>query len=339
MVDFLISPPPRLAALDDEPGRLRALDRYSILDTARDEKFEKIVGLVREVLDVPMATVSLIAAERQWIKAASGIEAGECDRRVAFCDHTIRTRDVLTIEDATLDPRFADNVHVTGEPFIRSYAGAPLMTPDGYNLGALCAIDRVPRRFTDAQLGVLQRFAALVVEEMELRATANRDFLTAALTRRALCEQMTNAVMRFTIDRSRAALVVFDIDHFKAVNDGYGHATGDLVLRAVVGECRARLRQGEVLGRLGGEEFAILLPGATLHEAHACAERMRGAVAGARVPGCRPVTASFGIAALSMGQNVDQWLAAADSGLYAAKNEGRNRCAVVLGDDDEIAVA
>ena len=339
MSSFAFSPPPRLAALDDEGGRLRALDRYAILDTPSEPQFEKIVALVREVLDVPIATVSLIAAERQWIKAASGMEAGQCERRMAFCDQTIGAREILTVEDATLDPRFADNIHVTGEPFIRSYAGASLMTPDGYNLGSLCAIDRIPRRFTDSQLGVLKRFAALVVEEMELRVTANRDFLTAALTRRALCEQMTNAVMRFTIDRSAAALVVFDIDHFKQVNDAHGHAMGDLVLRAVVGECRARLRQGELLGRLGGEEFAILLPGATLHEAHACAERMRDSVASARVAGCRPVTASFGIAALGMGQNVDQWLAAADSGLYGAKNEGRNRCAVVLGDDEEVAAA
>lgn len=330
-------PPPRIAALDDEPGRLRALARYAILDSAPEAQFDKIVGLVREVFEVPMATVSLIDRERYWIKAAAGSPRGEGDRREAFCDQTIRSRGLLLVEDATLDPRFADHVHVTGAPFIRSYAGAPLMSPDGYNLGALCAVDLVPRCFSHTQLGLLRRFAALVVEEMELRATANRDFLTAALTRRALCEQMTSAVLRYTLDRSRAALIVFDIDHFKTINDRHGHATGDLVLRAVVAECRLQLRQGEVIGRIGGEEFAVLLPGASVSDGLACAERMRAAVRRASVAGCAGVTASFGIAALGLGQNVDQWLAAADSGLYTAKHDGRDRCTVVLGDEDMAA--
>lgn len=331
--------PFRPATLDDEPGRLRALQRYAIVDSGTEPQFDKIVALVRDILDVPMATVSLIDRDRQWLKAHSGIEGEECDRREAFCDHTIRARYVMLVQDAAQDPRFADNIHVIGDPFIRSYAGAPLMTPDGYNLGALCAIDRVPRTFTSAQLGMLQRFAALVVGEIELRTVASQDFLTGALTRRALVERMAHAVRRQCIDGSKAALVTFDIDHFKAVNDTFGHAIGDLVLQAVVAICRSALRSGHLLGRLGGEEFAILLPGADLREATACAERMRTAVEQARIDNCTPVTASFGIASLQPGYDVNHWLAVADGALYSAKHQGRNQCIVAICDDAKAAAA
>ncbi len=331
------SAPLRLAALDDEPGRLLALQRYAIIDSGTDPQFDKIVALVRDVLDVPIATVSLIDRDRQWFKAKVGIDGVETDRRSAFCDHTIRAREVMIVEDATLDPRFAENMLVTGAPHIRAYAGAPLMTPDGYNLGALCAIDRKPRSFTASQLGVLQRFSALVVEEIELRSAVQHDYLTGALTRRAFVDGLANAVVRHAIDRSDAALVTFDIDHFKSINDSYGHPTGDKVLQAVVAKCRSRLRAGHALGRMGGEEFAILLPGAGPYEAEACAERMRVAVAAVKVPGCSPVTASFGIASLQTGDHIDQWLAAADSALYAVKRGGRNRCVVAPGDDTAVA--
>ena len=122
---------------EDEAGRLLALRRYGVLDTAREKNFDVITSLVREVLGVPICAISLIDESRQWFKAIVGLNADGTAREFAFCDHTIRSPGCFVVEDAGADPRFAANPLVTGYPKIRSYAGAPLLTPDGYNGGAL----------------------------------------------------------------------------------------------------------------------------------------------------------------------------------------------------------
>ena len=168
----------------DEPARLAALDRYGILDTPRAEPFDRITSLVRDVLGVPICAVSLVDRERQWFKSTQGIDVTETPRSMSFCSHTILDPGLLVVPNAIDDHRFTNNPLVTGAPHIRSYAGAPLRTPDGYNVGALCAIDTVPRDFSEAQLGILSSFAVLVVDELELRRVAETDHLTGALSRR-----------------------------------------------------------------------------------------------------------------------------------------------------------
>lgn len=164
--------------LDDEAGRLAALRRYEILDTGREPEFDDIVDLVRAVFGVPFAAVNLIDQDRQWMKAASGGDAFLCDRDDAFCSHTIRGMAPLAVPDAAADPRFAENRFVTGDAHIRAYLGAPLMSPDGYNIGALCLTDVVPRDFTPAEADLLKGFARVVMSQMELRLAARVDALT-----------------------------------------------------------------------------------------------------------------------------------------------------------------
>jgi GAF domain-containing protein len=142
--------------LHDEPGRLAALHRYEILDTPKESSFERITGLVKTVLNVPMCAVSLIDTDRQWFKSCVGLTVSQTTRNISFCTHTIMERQPLHIPDATLDARFAENPLVTGDPFIRSYLGVPLSTPDGYNIGSLCAIDTKARTFSIDQIAVLQ---------------------------------------------------------------------------------------------------------------------------------------------------------------------------------------
>src|SRR5512142_1695042 len=132
---------------ESERARLEALASYRILDTPAEDVFDELARLAALVGATPTALVSLVDGRRQWFKAKVGLEPTETPRSVAFCDHTIRGRDVLVVEDATLDARFADNPLVVGEPGIRFYAGAPLVTPDGHALGSICVIDYVPRRF------------------------------------------------------------------------------------------------------------------------------------------------------------------------------------------------
>ncbi len=317
---------PKLA---DEPGRRAALQRADLLDTPPEAPFDRITKLVCAVLDVPIAIISLIDADRQWLKSAAGIERGQCPREDSFCNHTIKARAPLVIEDAGRDPRFIDNPFVTQAPHIASYLGVPLGSPDGYNLGALCAIDSKPRAFSEAQIEIMKSFAGLVTEEIELRRLAQTDQLTGALSRRGFCLELERAISRFVRHQQPSALLLFDIDHFKRVNDGHGHPAGDQVLRAVGQRMAEMLRSSDVIGRLGGEEFGLLLADADQAEALGAAERFRAAIQALRV-GQAPVlrvTASFGVAVLAPDLlATDTWLAKADAGLYAAKRGGRNRC-------------
>jgi diguanylate cyclase (GGDEF)-like protein len=272
--------------------------------------------------------VSLIDDDRQWFKSHPGLCVSETARDIAFCDHTIRGRDPMVVADASIDARFRNNPLVTGDPSIASYAGVPLETPDGYNIGSLCAIDTRPREFDAGQIEILKGLAALVVDQLELRRIAERDHLTAALTRRALIAELDKAIALHARHRRPAALVLIDIDHFKSINDTYGHAVGDRVIRAVA-DCFAHMkRPADAFGRIGGEEFALLLPETAEADAVLAAERYRLALADIRIAADPSfgITASFGVSALSLAcADSETWLAHADGGLYAAKRSGRNR--------------
>ncbi|UAJ12315.1 GGDEF domain-containing protein [Glacieibacterium megasporae] len=316
--------------LRDEAGRIAAVDRLAVLDTPPEVPFEKIVDLIRTILNVPMATVTLVDRDRQWFLARRGIAAQETPRAISFCTHTIQQRDPLLVPDAHLDPRFMDNPLVQGDPRIRSYAGVPLRTAEGYNVGALCAIDTRPRTFSDAEVNILVNFANIVTDELELRLIAQRDHLTGALTRRGFVEQAAKQFAAYTRHGRPGALIMLDVDHFKTVNDSHGHAAGDQVLRQLAELCSSVMRPNDAFGRLGGEEFALLLPDAAPAEASAVAERFREMIevypfeigAGRTLQ----VTVSLGVASLDLSTtSVDCWLAAADTLLYRAKQTGRNR--------------
>ncbi|MBF5041560.1 PAS domain S-box protein [Aggregicoccus sp. 17bor-14] len=135
----------------DEPKRLRALHALGLLDTPPEERFERIVRMTREVLDVPIALVSLVDAERQWFKARCGLEATETPRRISFCAHAILSSELFLVPDTLADVRFRDNPLVTGAPHARFYAGQPLHAPDGSRVGTLCVLDTQPRRLTDRE--------------------------------------------------------------------------------------------------------------------------------------------------------------------------------------------
>lgn len=314
--------------LDDE-ARLSALQRLNVLDTPVEQPFEKIVTLVRTVLAVPIATVTLVDRDRQWFKAKRGLETSETARSVSFCTHTIQQRDPLIVEDAESDPRFASSPLVIGSPYIRSYAGVPLRTPDGYNVGSLCAMDTRARRFSPADIGILSNFANIVCDELELRLIAQSDHLTGALTRRGFVEQVEREIKRSRRYERPSSLVMLDLDYFKAINDGHGHGVGDNVLRHVAEIIKATIRPSDFLGRLGGEEFGILLTETGEDDAKAAAERIRHAIE-AQALAVSPsvslhVTASLGVASIdeTMSTFAD-WLEAADGMLYSAKQAGRN---------------
>jgi len=149
---------------DDETGRLAALAQLRILDSASEQVFDDLVTLASEICGTPIALVSLIDQDRQWFKARVGLRATETPRDLAFCGHAIvDPARVFTVTDAKADRRFADNALVTGDPHIRFYAGAPIVTEEGHALGTVCVIDTQPRVLTESQnqcLRVLARQAS-----------------------------------------------------------------------------------------------------------------------------------------------------------------------------------
>ncbi|AZB73239.1 sensor domain-containing diguanylate cyclase [Synechococcus elongatus] len=152
-----------------EEQRLAALYRYSILDTPPEQYFDELTQLIAAICDVPIALISLVDSDRQWFKSKVGIEAESGPRSTSFCGHAIHQDSLFIVEDAQADPRFADNPFVTEEPYVRFYAGSPLVTDDQQILGTLCVIDRRPRHLTDLQQLALRTLSHQVIRELELR--------------------------------------------------------------------------------------------------------------------------------------------------------------------------
>ncbi|MFI5493042.1 GAF domain-containing protein [Actinoplanes sp. NPDC051859] len=156
----------------NEADRLAALYDLNILDSAPEKDFDDIVALAASVCDVPMALVSLVDSDRQWFKARVGTDLTETPRDLAFCAQTIRGKDLLVVPDTTKDERFAEHPAVFGGSGIRFYAGAPLITTDGFALGTLCVLDSTPRSLDAEQLQALRALARQVTTQLELRRYA-----------------------------------------------------------------------------------------------------------------------------------------------------------------------
>ena len=318
-----------MAHLLDENIRLQSISHYDILDTPDKASFDRITRLAANLLQVPIALITLVDHQRIWLKSCFGLSVREIPREISFCSHAVQGTTAFLVPDTLEDPRFSSNPLVVGDPNIRFYLGIPLRLNNGKGLGTLCTLDTRPRQPTEAQVAMLGDLACMVVDEIELRQLANTDSLTGALTRRGLEQRLQAELERSHRYGRKLSLLAIDLDHFKQVNDRFGHAAGDLMLRAVVQACRETLRITDVIGRFGGEEFIVLLPETAAAEAAIVAERLRETIAGLRVPygaDRLAVTASFGLTTLLNSDRAAlEPLARADAALYAAKALGRNR--------------
>jgi GAF domain-containing protein len=153
----------------NETKRLKVLWQYEVLDTVPEEVFDDLTELAAKICEAPIALISLVDEKRQWFKSKVGIKVSETSRDISFCAHAITQPGLFIVPDATQDARFTKHPFVIGEPNIRFYAGAPLVTPDGHALGTLCVLDKVPRELRPEQKQALIILARHVVTQLELR--------------------------------------------------------------------------------------------------------------------------------------------------------------------------
>ncbi|AWH36447.1 sensor domain-containing diguanylate cyclase [Stenotrophomonas sp. ZAC14D1_NAIMI4_6] len=343
----------------NEAQRLDALYRYRILDSEREKSFDDLVVIAKAVCGTSMAAVTLIDVERQWFKSIQGIDATENLRSESMCGHAIlQPRELMVVEDAQQDIRFHDNPVVTGDPHVRFYAGAPLISSDGLPLGTLCVFDPTPqhlapdkaealaalsrqvmlvmelRRFAlDIQSHMVQRddyerllseyHDVLLAQNADLTEQSRTDALTGLPNRRAMAAALQDAVASADGQPRQTCVALVDIDHFKHINDFQGHATGDRVLAELGVLLRSHFAGRGLAARYGGEEFVALMPDVDLRTAELQCEFLRMAVAD--LPLGFPVTVSIGVAQHQAGETTDQTLARADAALYRAKANGRDR--------------
>ncbi len=473
--------------MQDETERLRALEELDILDSAPEESFDEAARMAATICGAPTAMVNLLDRDRQWFKARVGIPVCELPRKGSICDLTIGRTTPLVIADASQDHRVRENRHVTGDPNVRFYAGAPLNTSEGYTFGTLCVVDTVPHQLTQEQTDALAALGRQVSAQMELQAkvrllarvVCDKERIERELRERSaqfsafmdhsptigfikdsegrflyynstFCERFgvtptewigknvfdlfpkefaatyhatdmeilrsgvaqvveetspgpdmrtlywrthkfristeggpdllgglsldtsheheTAEKLRRSHEQLRAmnmelmelsvtdgltglrnrrnfderlarkiatgisfSLLLLDVDHFKALNDCFGHKCGDDVLRTLAELLNENTRVADSVFRYGGEEFAILLPDTSAEDALAMAERLRTTVADFPWKQ-RAVTLSAGVGTrAARHRHAADLLDEVDAALYRAKHLGRNR--VVAADE------
>jgi len=352
----------KAALPENEAERVRALRQYAVLDTLEEQSFNDITMLASFICDAPIALISLVDEERQWFKARVGLQATQTPREHAFCAHAIlRPQEVLVVNDAMSDPRFLDNPLVTGDPRIRFYAGAPLVTPKGDALGTICVIDRAPRQLLPRKIEALRALSRQVVAQLELRrvvaeldrgtkelqayqrqlegyqkliesanasleAQSATDSLTGVKNRRAFDQALKEELARASRESTSLSLLLIDIDKFKPYNDEFGHPAGDAALREVAQIIAAQARPFDVVARYGGEEFVVVLPHTGVEGAVVVGERLRRAIEMAPWTG-RGITISIGASTTGSEFDAQALIAQADQALYRMKKLGGNRMA------------
>lgn len=255
-------------------------DRLRIINTPLEDRFERITRMVCFMLKVPISAVSIVYEDMQWFKSIQGLSVSGTERNVAFCAHTILGDDTFVVPDALTDERFHDNPLVASDPGIRFYAGQPLTLGDGLHIGALCAIDRVPREITEEEKQVLrdlgklvereivsqeisETIAGLVQEVEETKRASLVDPLTRVWNRAGMEQILSREWKRALRTKGTLAVLCIDLDDFKRINDTHGHAVGDAALRHAAKFLLSALRETDSVGRWGGDEFLAVLPDCT----------------------------------------------------------------------------
>ncbi len=330
-----------------EAQRLKDLHSLNIFYTPAEERFDRITRLAARVLHAPMAAISFISGESQWIKSSFGLAAGEISREVSLCGHAIEGHQALVVMDTAQDERFKANPLVAGRQCIRFYAGHPIHTGAGSAVGVLSVMDTLPGQPSYAGLETLRDLAVIVERELtHSSSTSFQDTLIKTLQpqeRRSSLDELThmwkrNVVMQLAHLECAAAsngsplsLLLVDVDHLNVINENYGLQMGDVALYEVAAQLRQSLRDSDIIGRYGMGTFLVLLR-AGIVDSKLVAERIRESVARHMIPGIDiQTTVSIGVAsAKTQAPTPALLISAADKAMRLAKENGRDQIESVV---------
>ena len=309
----------------DEAARLETLRSLNILDTASEERFDRLTRMAKRMFGVPIALVSFVDENRQWFKSCADLDVSETPRDISFCGHAILGNEVFIIPDATKDERFADNPLVLNEPNVRFYAGCPLRYLNGSRLGTLCIIDRKPRSLSEEDLQTLKDLASMVERELAAIQLATVDELTNITNRRGFMFLAQHSLSLCARQNIPASLVFFDLNNFKQVNDKFGHAEGDRALIAFAIQMKNSFRVSDLYARLGGDEFVALLTNTSKNLAEEVVAKFLQSLKKYNQEANREydISVSYGIVEFNYDKHdtVDALLADGDSLMYEGKKQ------------------
>ncbi len=256
------APPPD----DVGAGRAPELHALELLGTDPDERFDRFTRLARHLFDTPLALLKLTGSDRRWVKSRLRLDPNDPRPEMAFCSEALLADGVVIVPDTTRDERLRDHPLVVDLPEIRFYAGCAVRAPDGSPLATMCVIDHEPREAGEVDAGVLEDLAWMLEQELKSLSLATVDELTGLTNRRGFDAMAEHTIAMCRRVDEPATLLYFDLDKFKAVNDALGHVGGDRVLRTFARHLRETFRDSDVVARVGGDEFCVLLTSATTED-------------------------------------------------------------------------
>ncbi|MBT8089997.1 MAG: GAF domain-containing protein [Gammaproteobacteria bacterium] len=235
----------------NDAARVATLRSLNILDTPRDDRFDRYTRITARIFDMPIVLISLVDESRQWFKSAEGLSVKETSRDISFCAHAILDDDILEVPDARDDPRFRDNPLVAEQPRIRFYAGAPLEAPNGHKLGTLCIIDRVPRQLGDDEKTMLKNLADMVVGEI----IGSADTETGLANRHS--QMLTGArCLGKGAEACKLSMLLFDISEVFVSAGGSDLQKPGTIFAELL---REHFPVAQSIAHLGGYHFCVLL--------------------------------------------------------------------------------
>ncbi|PAJ74953.1 hypothetical protein CJF42_07705 [Pseudoalteromonas sp. NBT06-2] len=323
----------------NESERLLELESYNIVDSLPEDEYDDIVLISSHICNTPIAIVALIDETRKWHKSKVGINKESVPRDIAICSHTILNDEILVVNDTHLNEKFCNIGMVTKAPFVRFYAGVPLINTSGFALGTLCVLDTKPNQLNDFQINSLKALARQVITLLELRrnlaqlekqkhelfALSQTDDLSNLFNRRVLSRELSKELKRSVRYGGNFALMMLDLDYFKILNDKYGHAYGDKAIQKIGKLLKEKSRDTDCCIRYGGDEFIILMPNTNAEQAIYVSERIRQSIdkSGGALD---TLSASIGIVIVQQFDVSEKSiLALADDCVYLAKEQGRNQ--------------
>ncbi|MCE1254126.1 MAG: diguanylate cyclase [Anaerolineae bacterium] len=301
-----------------------------------EELFDLIITYAVQVTACDSAEIMMIEGDYARVVRSSDASMHDICLSITGTENLrwmVKTQQAVLMSDVRNDPGW---VSVADTDWIRSYVGAPILASSGSTIGFINLNSVTPGLYDEKIVDRLSAFsshASIAIQNArtykKLEDLANLDGLTYLYNRRCFFDMAAREFARAQRHQRALAAIMIDVDQFKTINDSFGHLTGDQVLCQIAGICKEGLRTIDVIGRYGGEEFAVILPDTNLDEAHCVAERLCRQIASAEMEtlaGVQRVTVSIGVAALDQTcSELEDLISYSDTAMYQAKENGRNR--------------